>query len=98
MKNNHGFSNILVISIALLLIGVGGYFGFKYFQNPETTKSIAQNTDNKSAPVKKEITKFKPTISDIGEYYELVDSNSINKISIKLFTSNSSSSSSDKRI
>ena len=52
MKNNHGFSNILVTSIALVLLGVGGYFGYNYFQNPETTKSIAQNTDNKPAPVK----------------------------------------------
>ena len=47
MKNNHGFSNTLVISIALVLIGVGGYFGFRYFQNTETAKSVAQNTDNK---------------------------------------------------
>ena len=74
LQSNKGFSNILVISFVLILLVVGGYFGFKYFQS----------TDNKLAPVKKEITKFKPTISDIGEYYELVDSNSINKISIKL--------------
>ena len=74
MKNNHGFSNILVISIALVLLGIGGYFGFKYFQN----------TDNKPAPVKIEITKFKPTISDKGTYFEIIDSNSSKKISIKL--------------
>jgi len=74
MKNNHGFSNILVISIGLVLLGVGGYFGFKYFQN----------TDNKPAPIKKEITKFKPTISDKGTYFEVIDSNSSKKISIKL--------------
>jgi hypothetical protein len=37
MKNNHGFSNILVISIALVLIGVGGYFGLNYYNNLKIT-------------------------------------------------------------
>lgn len=84
MKTNHGFSNILVISITLFLLGVGGYFGFNYFQNPEITKSVPQNTDIKTVPVKKEITKFKPTITDKDTYFEVIDSNSSKKISIKL--------------
>jgi len=34
MKNNQGFSNILVISLVLFLLGVGGYFGYSYYKNP----------------------------------------------------------------
>jgi hypothetical protein len=87
MKNkldNNGFSNFLVISIALALLCIGGYFGYSYLQKPEATKSVSENTESKSAQVKKEITAFKPTISEKDTYFELIDSNSSKKISIKL--------------
>ena len=37
MKNNQGFSNILVISIAIVLLIVGGYFGLNYYNNLKIT-------------------------------------------------------------
>jgi hypothetical protein len=45
MQNNKGFSNILVISLVLILMGVGGYFGFSYFKKPEVSKSTSENTE-----------------------------------------------------
>jgi len=45
MKNNHGFSNILVISILLILLFVGGYFGYSYLSKPNNTNRIqSENT------------------------------------------------------
>jgi hypothetical protein len=54
MKNNHGFSNILIIVIGLLIIGVGGYFGYSYLYNPSTTVRISTP---QNAPVSQQITK-----------------------------------------
>ena len=39
MKNNHGFSNILLISILLILLGVGSYVGFNYYNNSKNTST-----------------------------------------------------------
>jgi hypothetical protein len=54
MLNNKGFSNILVISIVLVLIGIGGYFGYSYLQKPstlitETYKSNQEVVNQKSS-------------------------------------------------
>jgi len=54
MKNNQGFSNILIIVIGLLIIGVGGYFGYSYLYNPSTTVRISSP---ENAPVSQQITK-----------------------------------------
>ena len=43
--NNKGFSNILVISLVLVLLVVGGYFGFSYFKKPEVSNSTSENTE-----------------------------------------------------
>ena len=50
MKNNHGFSNILIISI-ILILGFGGYFIYTYYdfnfltkQNFENPKESQKNT------------------------------------------------------
>ena len=47
MLNNKGFSNILVISIVLVLLGVGGYFGYMYIKKSP-------------APIKNELTTTLP--------------------------------------
>lgn len=64
MINNKGISNILVISIVLVLLGVGGYFGYTY-----TKKSQApinnEPTTTQSLPIAK-----KPLPTD----QELIDS------------------------
>ena len=69
MKNNHGFSNILVISIALLLIGVGGYFGgaffYKKFKNPAIqTVPNSFSCDNVKQVVSLFSENFKDTVFD----------------------------------
>jgi hypothetical protein len=47
LQNNKGFSNILIISIALILLGVGGYFGYMY-------------TKKSQAPIVNELTTSQP--------------------------------------
>jgi len=48
MKNNHGFSNILVISIAIVLLGVGGYFGYSYYKKPiEQSQNKLEKNDSR---------------------------------------------------
>lgn len=53
MKNNNGFSNILIVLI-ILVVAVGGYFGYNYYKNsqrPEETKSTKQEeTIQKTEP------------------------------------------------
>ena len=38
MKNNHGFSNILVVSIILVLLGIGSFLTYNYLQKPNVEK------------------------------------------------------------
>jgi len=78
MKNNHGFSNILIIILVLGVVLAGGYFGYTYLNKNEPQKQTTEKT------IKKEITKLKPEISETKDYYEVIDSNSSNKVSFKL--------------
>jgi len=61
MQNNKGFSNILVISIVLVLLGVGGYFGYMYIKKSsapilnEPTESQPQPITKKSLPTDQEL-------------------------------------------
>ena len=43
MKNNNGLSNILVISISIFILAIGGYFGYRYFRKP--SHEIQNNTN-----------------------------------------------------
>jgi len=56
MKNNHGFSNILIIIVVLGVVLAGGYFGYYYYKNsqgPTVSQSIEQESIQKreSKPV-----------------------------------------------
>jgi len=42
MLNNKGFSNILVISLVLVLLGVGGYFGYSYYLSLKPSKIVEE--------------------------------------------------------
>jgi hypothetical protein len=62
MLNNKGFSNILVISIFLVLLGVGGYFGYMYtkkspapIKNEPTMTTQPQPVTKKSLPTDQEL-------------------------------------------
>ncbi len=64
MLNNKGFSNILVISIVLVLLAVGGYFGYMY-------------TKKSPAPILNELTETQPqpiTKKSLPTDQELIDS------------------------
>jgi hypothetical protein len=47
MLNNKGFSNILIIFITLILLGVSGYFVFNYFKKPLGALPITKFEDPK---------------------------------------------------
>jgi hypothetical protein len=51
MLNNKGFSNILVISLVVILLGVGGYFGYTYINKPNPPKINSQNVTPQTQPV-----------------------------------------------
>jgi hypothetical protein len=55
MLNNKGFSNILVISIVLVLLGVGGYFTYNYLQKLNEAK------ENQAIPANEESLQNIPT-------------------------------------
>ena len=54
MKNNHGFSNILIVSLVLVILGVGSYFGLKYYSNLKitSTKKLVEEKYNEFSFVK----------------------------------------------
>ena len=54
MLNNKEFSNILLISLILVLVGVGGYFGYSYYKKPQISKTTSQSTPTQPAPTKPE--------------------------------------------
>lgn len=58
-KNNQGFSNILIIGVVLISASVGGYFTYKYFQNPnvieDSPNDIALNLPQDNLNEDKEI-------------------------------------------
>jgi len=47
MLNNKGFSNILIISILLILLGVGSYLGFNYYYNNSKNTSTKKPLEEK---------------------------------------------------
>lgn len=85
MKNNHAFSNILTIFLVILLLILGGYFGYKNYYKPQTQVSITK-TSSTSFQLKKEIGKANPIINKKDNYLEITDSNSNKTINIKIPT------------
>lgn len=48
MKNNHGFSNILIVLFVVVVIVAGGYFGYNYYKNSQSP-SLTQTTKQEPA-------------------------------------------------
>jgi len=60
MKNKHGFSNILLLIIGFLILGIVGYFGYTFLKKPTETKA-PETKVIESAPQKTNTAIQKPT-------------------------------------
>ena len=71
MQNNKGFSNILVISIVLVLLCVGGYFSYPYL----STRNTPTSTPTPNQPIEEMV--------NLDEEYQLYKNNDLG-FSIKI--------------
>jgi len=97
VKNNNGFSNILVISLILVLLGIGGYFASVYILAP-TTKNV-QTESNQDAEVvlKQEIEKKNEELQNLTKKFEEVQKQT-NDLQIQIIDFKKQISSKDSEI
>jgi hypothetical protein len=83
MLNNKGFSNILVISIILVLLGVGGYFGYSYLNKPKAVTITKLNQNKQETSKTPEVKKPTEEYLSVDNEYNLYVNNELG-LSIKL--------------
>ena len=74
MLNNKGFSNFLIIFLVLVLLGVGGYFGYSYYKSSKEdigNKIISQNNLTTIRFVMKERSEKCEDIDILITYYDI---------------------------
>ena len=65
-KNPRGFLIVVIIIVAIAILGVGGYFGYKYFVEPNLKNHTSQNNSSQSSLTSRSTYEGSATAIDIN--------------------------------